>query len=270
MKIKFKKLLAAFFVVLALAGCEKESDTIIDPVPNTLDYKVWKVVLPDTLLFSEQDSVVTVAVKVSSGQKIDGVFATVLNPIGEHFTRIELKDNGELANGDTTAADSVYSGKVVFSRKDISGDYDFSFSIVEKKEERTFAKATLFYFNNQENVPPVLSNLTMPDTVQIGEVFYFSVVATDLNGLADIKEVYYEIYNPSGQKLQNNQGISKFPLSDNGDTNITGDEKAGDGIYTQRLAIPKGQPTGKWKFEFTAIDRSDSLSNTITHFLEVK
>ena len=258
---KIKILLTAIIVFAGFYGCEKKSDLVIDPSSTTADYSVVNVTAPDTLIYSTQNSYATVTAKVYSSQSIKAVYVSVLDPSGNTFAHIEMKNIG----------DSVYSAEIPFSENDLKGSYDLRFTIlIGNSAEKVFARATIYFINHLKDTPPVLSNLTMPDTVAIGVSFVFSVQASDSNGLSDISKVYYELYNPNGQKMKNQQGISQFPLSDNGDKNTTGDEKAGDGIFTQKLYFPQGQPTGKWKFDFTAVDRSDSLSNTITHFLEVK
>jgi hypothetical protein len=59
-------------------------------------------------------------------------------------------------------------------------------------------------------------------------------------------------------------------MFDNGDKSGAGDEKAGDGFYSLKNSFGKTAQTGKWRFEFRAIDKADSLSNKIIHELLVK
>ncbi len=268
---KLKIFITVILVSVILIGCEKNSDEIVSTNPFPGDLSVVGVTATDTVIYSKPDSIAVITANVYSTKGISGVYCTVFNPLGKFFNHSQMFDNGRTENGDEKADDSIYSTVIRFSKTDISGFYDVEYSaVVGAGSAKIFAHSRIYYFNNQENIPPQLSDLTMPDTVAFNQSFKFSVTAKDLNGLSDIKEVYYELYNPSGVKLTNSQGISKFPLSDNGDVNVTGDKKAGDGIFTQKLTIPKGQPAGRWKFDFTAVDRSDSLSNTITHFVEVK
>jgi hypothetical protein len=108
----------------------------------------------------------------------------------------------------------------------------------------------------------------MADTVNINQQFTFSVVVSDSNGLSDIVQVYYELFRPDSSQVSNSQGISKFPLADDGEHG--NDLIAGDGIYTMFLTIPLGQTLGVWRFEFEAKDRSNKLSNKLIHTLVVK
>ncbi len=88
---------------------------------------------------------------------------------------------------------------------------------------------TSFYFNNgQDNVAPFISNLNMPDTLQAGETIRFTVEVSDSNGLNDVEFVFYEAYDPDGNRVVNSQGIYQFPMFDDGNN---GDITAGDGIY---------------------------------------
>jgi hypothetical protein len=270
--IKKKKIfLAAIVVIIGFSGCEKIPDTIIDPQGGSvIDFKVEYVSAPDTLVFSEEDSSVNVSAKVYSSAGIENVYLDLIDPAGEFLTRIKMLDDGSTA-GDVKAGDSVYSATVFFSKSYPTGDYELRFKLKNYGDAlQNFALKTLYYFNGRENVPPVLSDLQIPDTVNFGEEFKFTVKATDLNGQSDIKQVYYELFDPSGKKIVNKNGISKFPLSDIGDTQASGDEKAGDGIYTNKLTFPNGQPSGKWRFDFTAVDKSDSASATLSGFVVVK
>ncbi len=267
--IKTKILLSAIILTVFFFGCEKEDNTVIDPYGTMVNFKVDFVKVKDTLNYILADTSEVVTAKVYSPQGVQAVGLEIIDPAGKMFFNGIFKDDGIAP--DKVAGDSIYSAEIVFGKEDLSGDYNLKFSVfINNNGRKDFANATVFYFNGQENSPPYLHDLVMPDTVSIGVPFVFYVSVFDLNGLSDVKKVYYEIFNPSGQKLTNQQGISQFPLSDNGDTDVTGDETANDGIYTQKLTFPKGQPKGKWRFDFTAIDRSDSLSNTITHFIEVK
>ncbi len=130
--------------------------------------------------------------------------------------------------------------------------------------------AQFFYFET-EKFPPVISDLFFADSVQFEEVFIFSVLAVDSNGAEDISRVYYELYRPDGSQVANSQGITKFPMFDDGNSQA-GDETAGDSIYTQKLYFPSNLPSfpsGSYRFEITAEDRTKRLSNTIVHYLEV-
>ena len=81
--------------------------------------------------------------------------------------------------------------------------------------------------------------------------------------------VYYEMYKPDGTQQVNSQGLSQFPLYDNGDTSGTGDLTAGDGRYSFKLTFPVEIEIGTWEFRFYAEDRSGALSNVISHNIEV-
>jgi hypothetical protein len=128
----------------------------------------------------------------------------------------------------------------------------------------------IFNFDNlQINYPPKISDEYFPASVNIGQKFFFSVKAVDQNGPTDIDSVYYKLYRPDGSLVVNSQGISKFLLFDDGVTTITGDLVSQDGIYSNALTFPAGQPLGSWRFELQARDRSGEYSTKISHNLLV-
>ena len=98
-----------------------------------------------------------------------------------------------------------------------------------------------------------------------GNAMSAAVEVSDSNGLQDVEFVFYEAYNPDGIKVVNSQGISQFPMFDDGNTQENGDVTAGDGIFTVVLTFPISAQTGTWRFEFQARDRSKTLSNKIFH-----
>ena len=118
------------------------------------------------------------------------------------------------------------------------------------------------YFNGQDQYPPVISNLNAPDTLFLAAVpvaTTMTVEAWDPNGQNDIDMVYFQSYRPDGTTSG-----TIFELLDNGDP-TAGDATAGDGIYSIIIQLPPQTTTGKWRFDFQARDRSDSLSNLISH-----
>ncbi len=270
-----KNLIYIAIIAVIFAGCEKMPDGVVDPRSDLLKFSLTKIDLPDTLIYGVDDSVVTIIAEIENAQNVDRAYFDILNSTGESInTANRLKDDGDLINyHDSTAGDSKFSAFITFSNNDQSGNYYFKFYAYDLNSEyQLLGEKRLTYFNAQPKLPPVIFNLSMPDSVNRGTEFKFSVQVSDPNGLDDIKSggVYYRLFNPSGTLIVNSQGISEFPLSDSGDESSSGDVTANDGIFTQKLTFPTNQSTGKWKFEFQAVDKSDSLSNKIVHELLVK
>jgi hypothetical protein len=108
----------------------------------------------------------------------------------------------------------------------------------------------------------VISNLLLPSSVNRGDSFIFSIKVDDTNGSFDIAQVYFKLYRPNGTIVLNGND-DFFLMVDTGDANL-GDQTAGDGIYSFKNSFSSTAPTGLWKFEFQAKDRSGKLSNIIS------
>lgn len=108
-----------------------------------------------------------------------------------------------------------------------------------------------------ENFPPVLSNLSAPDTIKtgIGESAIFSVKCVDENGSEDIDSVSFKIISP------NSQIITSGIMHDDGNYADHGDNVPGDGKYSIRLILNIDQ--GNYRFIAQASDRSHLKSNEI-------
>ncbi len=132
------------------------------------------------------------------------------------------------------------------------------------------AESNFYFINGQDTLPPVISNLIMPDTIQPGETILSTIEVSDRNGLNDIYFVFYEAYDPDGIRVVNSQGIYQFPMFDDGMTSVNGDVTADDGIYSVRLTFPQNVQLGTWRFQFQAEDRTGALSNIINHYVLIQ
>ena len=116
------------------------------------------------------------------------------------------------------------------------------------------------------NAPPVLSNLSAPDTVTLpssGSIAIpLSVTAADSNGLSDIREVFF-------RSLDSSDPTSKVFLFDDGST-VSGDLVAGDGIYSRIISLSSTNERKTYRFAFQAIDTPGDTSATVLHLLTVK
>jgi hypothetical protein len=111
--------------------------------------------------------------------------------------------------------------------------------------------------------PPVLLEVLAPDTLEIQPTAFTVIVAvrvTDPSGLADIKQVFFNSFLPNGQPAQGNPYI----LLDDGHAG-SGDDVAGDGIYSLRISVPPTAMRGVYRFEFRALDYSNLSSNLLIH-----
>lgn len=260
------------FLLIFFIGCEKDYNNVVDVQVNTL--QVSSVTVINSFNYNPADSLITVSLKFQSIEGLSSVSFDIYRPGNSKINTspVELFDNGNLsANGDSANGDMQYSNKFPMSRYYENGIYAIRyFANLTDGTARNVAEQNFTYNNGQNNIAPVISNLIMTDTVSLNQSFTFLVTASDANGLSDILQVYYELFKPDGTKITNSQGISKFPLVDNGDTANTGDVTTGDGVFTNKLTFPASQPTGNWNFKFHAEDKGGKLSNEITKTLVVK
>ena len=244
-------------IPLILWGCEKSFDNVID-VSND-NYQVTFVTHKDSYdLKNPGDSILTTRIKF-----------TRLSQLGQVFFDVIASDNSVLNPAPIEMfdiSDNFFSAQFELKREYPSGKYTLNFTAKGMNGERRLVATSSFYFNNgQDNIAPIVSNLIMPDSLQVGETILFTIEASDSNGLSDIEIVFYETFDPNGVQVVNSQGVSQFPMFDDGNTSANGDVTAGDGIYTVVLTFPATALQGDWRFEFQARDRSKLLSNKIIH-----
>jgi hypothetical protein len=266
-----KKILLPIFMLLLLAGCEKKFNNPVDVTYS--QYQILSVSSFQSFKYSTSNSSITIFVKVDSPQVVKQVTADIFDPSGNELkgSPIQLFDNGSSASSDTTANDGEFTNKFKMSTSDPIGKYSINFSVLGTDGQTKLVAVQYFNYNNgQINYAPVISNLVMADSITRGVDFVFTVTASDSNGLNDIKYVYFQLFKPDSSQVTDQQGDSLFEMQDDGDLVHYGDGTAGDGIYSYKNSFASTAPPGVWRFEFQAVDRSNAVSNVITHNILVK
>jgi len=265
-----KKYFMFLLIPIFFWGCEKDYENVVE---NQISYQVESVSSVDKFVYSVDDSLIIVSIKVNSSSYIKNIFFDIYSSDDTQLNNspVELYDNGFTGNGDTTAGDNRYSTRYPLSRIYPFGIYTIKYFITDINDiTKQVAVKTFEYDNGQENAAPFISNLVMPDSIKKEKQFIFTVTASDSNGLSDIKNVFYKTYRPDGTLVVNSEGISQFPLFDDGKTSDNGDKAAGDGIFSVALTFPSNQPSGIWRFDFQATDRRGKASNIISHNIVVQ
>jgi hypothetical protein len=135
--------------------------------------------------------------------------------------------------------------------------------------------ATTVAISNEANLPPVLSELTVPDTVQLPPpgndplLLLVTVRATDPNGQSTMRSVWFDSFRPDGRPSTANPVNM---LDDGGLSagNVSGDDVAGDGVYSTVIQLPPPTPTGDYEFRFHANDFYQAESDSIIHIMTIE
>ena len=165
----------------------------------------------------------------------------------------------------TAGAGQISAQVPVSIFKNKRGDYIFRLTALDKSGGASEAAIrTVHVFKIVHNDPPVLSELSAPDTVSrsSGEIFVLSVKVTDPQGSADVSQVYFNTFKPDGSPSSGNP----FSMRDDGQG---GDAIANDGIYSLGISISASNATGNYRFEFYAVDYSGAVSQPIIHVITV-
>lgn len=265
-----KILLLLLPLTILYTGCEKKYSDIIDVSYN--EYSVTNVLAPLNFAFDQQDSSLTIAIQFTGNTDFQQVYFNAFSSDGKRINSspVLMLDNGDIQNfGDTTAGDKIYSGKILLSSVYPNGRYRVEFFVVDlNSTAKNVAQHNFNYYNGQENFPPVISDLTAPDSLKLTDeiqLVKLSIKVWDPNGLNDIETVYFNTFLPNGNPSSGNP----FLMYDNGNSIDHGDETAGDGIYSRIIQLPPSTPSGIYRFEFEARDREGEISNKIIHNLHV-
>jgi hypothetical protein len=256
-------LLSAAAIFSLLTGCAKDSSRVIDP-ETTFTSGTGAVLTAVTTLpgyIRVDDSLIVFTAKAANPGLVASI-AVELTTNEQSIGSVALLDNGNAANGDKTAGDSVYSGVFRLSTDMANGPYTVHYVVTQKNAQSYVAAEQTFLYSNAKNQAPVLSNFhsTIADSiVVVNDVpFVYTVTASDPNGASDISKVYTIVHqaNPSAPVLN-------LTLYDDG---THGDKTANDGIYSIGLTFGPDNTKGTYRFDFYAVDRLGAVSNTLTHY----
>ena len=172
---------------------------------------------------------------------------------GTVLDSIRLYDNG--TSPDSTAGDGRYSG--AFNITNIQCLQVGIYQLQYFANNRTGLFSNIINKNipviNNANLPPVLSNLIIPDSVVRPLSGQFdltlTITTTDPDGSCDINSVYFDAYRPSGFL------IGRIPMS-----------KGTNNTFTFTAPVLPAVPDssyGYFKYIFQAYDNSNSFSNII-------
>ena len=266
----------AVSVILTQVGCDKNPLGTVESQGHPPS--VSKVQLTPTAVYIDSiapingsysiTEILKATVTDPDGQSdIRAVLGDIVGPSGEHLFGVTLLDDG--AGPDSLRGDGVFSARVSFSvsRAMVGRYYPFvTATDGSGLQSNGVAPSLLLY---RHNSPPRISNLTAPDTVhaqlEVSILIPMTVVASDSDGLADIKEVFF-------LSLDSSDPTAHFQLLDDGGANgsLSGDQLAGDGVYSVviRLTPTQGMKT-RFRFQFQAKDAAGDTSASILHTLNI-
>lgn len=270
-----KKLTLFLSIIFLFAGCEKKADSVVEV--QSSNYQFMTPTVPAAVDFSV-NPVITPTIKVTNLPSGAQVWFDVVSLYSDDVmvSKVLMLDDGQAqSSGDVTANDNIFSGKYTFTNSAFSGYYELSFYVTTTGSggnniDSRIAFSTIKYTGTQRNEPPIISDISMPSSVEANTEFLITLKATDIN--SDVEEVYFTLTDPygaiAGTFFLYDDGSSAIIDANNNKT--SGDITAGDGIYSRKLSFKSTAKTGNWTFVFKALDGNGSTSNSITQKMTLK
>ncbi|MBK8945710.1 MAG: hypothetical protein IPM32_10640 [Ignavibacteriae bacterium] len=260
------------FYIVSIAiflSCEEIPNDVIEK--ENADYFVESISSPDEFAYSATNTKLQNFVSINKSQSVKSVWFILFNEDGSE----EITDR-ILMNTNSSSIKKTYSGEIIFSESMLPGNYEIDFYVEDNvnpagENIKKIGVKKFKYLSSAENLPPVISDLNIPSSVDRNTTFVFTLKVNEPNGLSDIQQVYFELLRPDSSVVfvDANNTITKFPMFDNGDVSGSGDEVRGDGIYSLKNSFGQSSQTGFWHFKFNAVDKSGLVSNTINFSLKV-
>lgn len=271
-----KKLLYIIPVLLLLAGCgEQEFDATVSNTLGAEGYNVSSIKNINRVVYNNVDSTFVIEITLNKQEAVDAIWIDMYDPDNNKMNEepFYLFDDGNPEHSDGAAHDLTFANKYAMSSTFANGSYLIEYYATERymNTTRKLGVQSFEFDNGQTNIAPVVSNLNAPDTALVNDpeqvlVVSFSLKASDENGSNDIESVYMDLFNRDETTV-----LSRLELKDDGNNTAggSGDEVAGDGIYTLTLQVDSGNQTASYRMEFAARDRGKKVSNIITHYFEI-
>ncbi|MEW5841679.1 MAG: choice-of-anchor X domain-containing protein [Bacteroidota bacterium] len=270
-KSKFRLISFSIIAAFLFSSCDKIPGGVVDS--QIVDYSVEKIEAPVSVTYSKSDSSVTTTIWLANNESVNSVWCKISSLDGQIIINpsVSFQFVYDTIPFSWQRDLKTYSAKFYMSKSNPSGKYQIEYFVennINKSPNNTakVGSALFTYGNNQNNLPPVISDVGLPTSVNRGDSFLISVKASDPNGLSDIYQVYFKLYRPDGSTVDPGNGLGYFIMFDDGSH---GDQTAGDGIYSLQNYFGQTSQTGLWKFEFQAKDYGGKLSNVLTQNLTV-
>ncbi len=262
-------------LLLFFSSCQNEDTSVLDvvfsnqPIIKSAIIEPQTVNLDSIIIGDEKKPEDTLSIKfkatavVYDRDGLDDIVSVNFEVINQIKNLILLRGNLQRIN------DSTFSLQTSFKvQRKNDGNYYVKFLAKDKSNllsNELYLSLKLY----RGNRPPFISDLKAPDTVFVQEqtsLIKISVKVTDPDGIEDIKAVQFNSFRPDGTPSSGNP----FRMYDDGNSNgISGDDVAGDGIYSIMIQLPPNTQKGKYRFDFQAIDKSNASSNILTHYIYV-
>lgn len=260
-----------FLIPFLFWGCQKTFDGISDSSP--FNYQVSSINSFNSFFYAADDSLLPVKISFNSITGLKNTYFDIYNSADTKLNTnaVNLYDNGKSENGDQTAGDKTYSNYFPLSQYYPNGTYKINYFVTDNTgNTRKVAEHDFVYNNGQNNVAPVISDLVAPDSAKVGQdsILTLHITVSDSNGLSDIESAFFNSFIPDSTGGYHPSSHNPFIMFDDGDSQH-GDQTAGDGIYSLVVILPYAAPTGVYRWEFQARDRSHALSNKIIHNITV-
>ena len=274
MRIFKIKSVSFIFMLIIIISCEKV-ETVVDPYPiSEVDFYFLQA--------SNKLYISTKALKRYQNSSLDSIMVLWQGTsVSNTADTLRLLDNGTY--GDLISKDDVFSRKINNSSlslkniipSDVKNDSIF-LSILGLYDNKELVLSSSFILGNFR---PKLGSIFVPDTVikpssnqddNIINTVKFSITAVvkDLNGLDDIKRVFFRSYHVGLDSMMNNG--NPILLYDDGIVDVSGDQQKGNGEFTRTISMTEKATSGTYHWFFEAQDFSNAYSDTIKKVLVVK
>jgi hypothetical protein len=265
------------FALLAfgMLSCEKNNLGSIDTnkeVPQLSNASV----APDSI-YIDNLTPVGDRYQISAGVRVTATVGTPALPI---VTATLLRPNSPSVFQELTLSSSsgnVFNGQAQFSiSRAQAGKYRIQFSAKTTDGLQGNTLEMPLKLGRRNSVPRLL-NLSAPDSISVpfggSVIVQMTIAASDSDGLADIRQVYF-------RSLTSRDTVTRFFMKDDGGLDApqfpsfprSGDESAGDGIYSIKVPVSITDTT-QYRlnvFAFKTEDVYGDTSATLAHNFRVK
>jgi hypothetical protein len=240
-----KKVIIAIIITLIFAGCDGITDEVVDNSQN--DLKIVNIQAPSEIFYSDENTSLTATMEIENGETVKQIWFEIEAVSGAFklVNNLEMKDDGDVENsGDLVASDNIYTGRYFLTDQDPSEKYSVNYyykglnEVVKKIGSSNFSYFTGIELEIIEIIAP--TQITYTDETTLFKA------TVEVNTSYVIQDIWYKITSSDATLTL----VDSLQMKDDGDTDSSGDETAGDNIFTAQKSLRVQVPSGDYTVQY--------------------
>jgi hypothetical protein len=240
-----KKVIIAICCTLSFLSCDGITDEIVDSSQSNL--KIVDIQAPSEIIYTDENTALTASVEIANGESVSKMWMEIEAVSGafQLVDNLEMKDDGDTQNsGDQTAGDNIFTGRFFLSDQDPSDSYSVNYYYSDSDDEvKKIGSSNFKYFTGIELE---IIEINAPTEITYSGSNTMFKASVEVNTSYLIKDIWCQIKSSDATLTV----TDSLQMKDDGDKDNSGDEIAGDNIFTAQYPLSIQVPTDDYTVKY--------------------